>query len=351
MQYSAKKNHNHPRLSSHPAIRLFSFISAIMILFSASSQSVYALEKKMLIPGGITFGARLSYPGVMIVELWDDPSCPAKQAGLKTKDLILAVNGERVSTAEDLSEKISSSRGNTVTLTYERNGKENSINIDPIRQENQYRLGVTVRDSAAGIGTVTYIVPETGGFGGLGHGICNKESGELAPFAEGSVCQVDIKSVKKGTSGCPGEIRGAFTAKREGSMTSNTTAGVFGLYACIPQAACRDAIEAADPKELKLGKATIISTLGNDGAIEYDVEITGIFEPRANSEKGFSLKVTDSRLLERTGGIVQGMSGSPVIQNGKLVGAVTHVLVNDPTSGYGIFISTMLDAMPDMLLP
>ena len=193
------------------------------------------------------------------------------------------------------------------------------------------------------IGTVTFIT-EDGLFGGLGHGICCKESGELAPMQYGTVCEVEIKGIKKGTSGAPGEIRGAFRSLHTGRISANTRAGVFGLYAEMPTCAIYGPTEVAAPSELVIGKAKIISTLGDDGPREYEIEITSIFEPRAVNEKGFAIKVTDPALIERTGGIIQGMSGSPILQNGKLVGAVTHVMVNDPTMGYGIFIESMLKA-------
>ncbi len=321
---------------------------AFMLFFSLPADAAEPPEKQMLIPGGMTFGAKLSYPLVMIAEISEEADCPAKLSGLRTGDCIISINGEAVKTPEQLSEIIKASNGTAISVKYRRNGNEATATVIPKQQGNEFRLGITVRNSSAGIGTVTFIT-ESGTFGGLGHGICCKENGELAPMSYGQVCEVEIKGIKKGTSGAPGEIRGAFKALHAGRISANTHAGVFGLYADIPAGALYGLTEVAAPSELKTGKATVISTLGEDGPREYDIEITTIFEPRAATEKGFAIKVTDPALIERTGGIVQGMSGSPIMQNGKLVGAVTHVMVNDPTSGYGIFLTTMLSQMPDML--
>ncbi len=323
---------------------------AFMLFFSLPADAAEPPEKQMLIPGGMTFGAKLSYPLVMIAEVSVEADCPAKLAGLRAGDCIVSLNGETVKTPEQLSEIIKASNGAGITVKYSRCGNDGAVAVIPKKQGDEYRIGITVRNSSAGIGTVTFIT-ESGTFGGLGHGICCKESGELAPMSYGQVCEVEIKGIKKGTSGAPGEIRGAFKALHTGRISANTPAGVFGLYADVPQCALYGPTEVAAPSELKSGKATVISTLGEDGPKEYEIEITTIFEPRAATEKGFAIKVTDPALIERTGGIVQGMSGSPIMQNGKLVGAVTHVMVNDPTSGYGIFLTTMLEQIPELLKP
>ena len=314
-----------------------------MLLFSQPADAAEPPEKQMLIPGGMTFGAKLSYPLVMIAEVSEDSDSPARLAGLRAGDRIISLDGEAVSSPEQLANIMKRANGAAIAVKYSRNGTEETAAVIPKKVDNEYRLGITVRSSSAGIGTVTFIT-EDGLFGGLGHGICCKENGELAPMAYGQVFEVEIKGIKKGEAGSPGEIRGAFKPVHTGRISANTHAGVFGLYADLPKCALYGPTEVAEPAELKTGKATVISTLGDDGPKEYEIEITTIFEPRGVDEKGFAIKVTDPRLIERTGGIVQGMSGSPILQNGKLVGAVTHVLVNDPTNGYGIFIENMLDA-------
>lgn len=330
--------------------RIACLISALMIVFSHSAYAAEPSKGLELIPGGMTFGAKLTYPEVMISELAEDPECPARLSGLSVGDGIVSVNGVKITGPAQLAETINSAGNNAVTLEYERNGIRNTVHVVPRLTNGEWRIGITVKNSSAGIGTVTFI-SENGEFGGLGHGICCKESGKLAPLADGHVCGVEIKGIKKGCAGTPGEIRGAFNAERNGTISANTSAGVFGLYAEAPAGTLYGKTPVASPSELHLGSATIISTLGNDGPKEYRVEITSVFEPRAQTEKGFAIKITDPELIERTGGIVQGMSGSPVLQDGKLVGAVTHVMVNDPTCGYGIFITTMLDSMPELLKP
>ena len=282
---------------------------ALMLPFSLTAEAAEPPEKLMLIPGGMTFGAKLSYPLVMIAEVSEDADCPAKLSGLRAGDLILSVNGEAVKTPERLCELINASNGSAITVKYRRSGNDSTVTVIPKQHGSEYRLGITVKNSSAGIGTVTFLT-DGGAFGGLGHGICCKENGELAPMAYGQVCEVEIKGIKKGTSGAPGEIRGAFTAMHTGRISANTNAGVFGLYAEAPSCALYGLTEVAAPSELKEGRATVISTLGEDGPKEYEIEITAIFEPRAATEKGFAIRVTDPQLIERTGGIVQGMGVS-----------------------------------------
>ena len=313
---------------------------AITLLFPQGMYAAEPDEIQTAIPGGITFGARLIYPEIMIAEVSSERDCPAKLSGLEVGDLILSVNGIKISTPEELSTLINKNGSAPLKIEYMRKGEKHTASVQAVKKDGIYRIGVSVKNSSAGIGTVTFILPD-GRFGGLGHGICCKETGALAPMVSGDICEVEIRDLIRGKAGAPGEIRGVFTGKTEGVIRANTACGVYGLYAEIPSLT-QDEIEIARPSEVKAGKASIISTLGSDGPQVYEIEITEIFEPRAKSEKGFQIKVTDAKLIERTGGIIQGMSGSPIIQNGKLIGAVTHVMVGDPTSGYGIFIENML---------
>ncbi|MBE6641176.1 MAG: PDZ domain-containing protein [Ruminococcaceae bacterium] len=330
-------------------LRIACLLSALMIIFSVPVSAAGPENELTLIPGGMTFGAKLAYPAVMITELDLDPECPAAAAGLAVGDMIISVNGIKTTDPVQLTETVEKAGGEPLTVEFERDGKRQSTTIVPRSVNGKYRIGITVRNSSAGIGTVTFIT-SNGEFGGLGHGICCKENGKLAPLTDGYVCGVDIKGIKKGNAGEPGEIRGTFCNARLGRISANTACGVFGLYAVAPESP-REPMPVAALQDVKVGSATVISTLGDDGPKEYGIEITTVFEPRGGSEKGFAIKVTDPALLERTGGIVQGMSGSPIIQDGKLVGAVTHVMINDPTCGYGIFITTMLEKMPELLKP
>ena len=203
-----------------------------------------------------------------------------------------------------------------------------------------------MRDSASGIGTVTFVDPESGLFGGLGHGVCDGDTGALVPLSRGSVLSVDLKGAVRGECGKPGELRGSFTGKRLGAVVTNSECGVFGILAKAPETPYAP-MPVATAREVKEGSATVLCTLDGEGIREYAVEISHI-DHSARPTKSFTVRVTDPALLEKTGGIVQGMSGSPIIQNGKLVGAVTHVLINDPTTGYGIFIENMLNQMGNL---
>jgi stage IV sporulation protein B len=195
-----------------------------------------------------------------------------------------------------------------------------------------------LKDSTAGVGTVTYVIPETGEFAGLGHGICDIDTGKPLPLARGIVSGVNISGIKKGSPGSPGELRAGFMGGKVGILTDNRNTGVYGILSEHPDLV---PIELGKREEICEGKAHIISTLDNSGAKEYEVELSAINKSSTGS-KSFVVTVTDKALLEKTGGIVQGMSGSPIVQNGRLVGAVTQVFVNDPTRGYGIFIENML---------
>ncbi|MCQ2386251.1 MAG: hypothetical protein MJ078_06220 [Clostridia bacterium] len=204
-----------------------------------------------------------------------------------------------------------------------------------------------VRETATGIGTVTFISPETGAFGALGHGVCDSETGSLVPMSRGTVTEVELSEIVKGEKGTPGELRGYLTERKIGSVLTNTDCGVFGVFTKVPGSGTP--IPVGSSGEVKTGKASVLCASDGGEVKEYGIDITEI--RRQGQTKSFTIKVTDPELLAKTGGIVQGMSGSPILQNGKLVGAVTHVLVNDPTSGYGIFIESMLSVMPETLAP
>ena len=303
-------------------------------------------ENVSLIPGGTSFGVRLLGEGVCVVGLSDvtvggKNICPAALAGLQPKDLILEVGGKKVRTVESFKRAVEETAGKTVTVVYKREGKQCSASLTPVADESgRYTVGMWVRDSASGIGTVTFIDPETGAFGALGHGICDGESGELLPLSRGVVTEAVITGIEKGQRGVPGELKGYLKSEKKGALDKNTGCGIFGYLIETPKAA---SIPIALSSKVHTGEATIRCTLDDGKTGDYKIEITEIHGQSEN--KSFTIKVTDERLLAKTGGIVQGMSGSPIIQDGKLIGAVTHVLINDPTSGYGIFIENMLKEM------
>ena len=320
------------------------------LALGATAADINNCNDMKLIPGGIPFGVKFSVEGVVVVGFSDIDEVekihnPAYLAGLRQKDVIVRVNGKAISGASELTEAVEASGGESISLTYRRAGNEKTVSITPIfsKSENKYKTGIWVRDSGAGIGTVTYIVPETLEFAGLGHGICDGETGELIPMSRGVVTDVNISSIKKGVSGTPGEIRGHFGIERRGVLYSNTECGVYGILNAMPQD-IGNAVYLGDRNTIRCGEARILSTLENGERESYDIEITSINKD-ASGSKCFMIKIKDDDLIEKSGGIVQGMSGSPIIQDGKLVGAVTHVMISDPTVGYGIFIENMLSNM------
>ena len=297
--------------------------------------------------GGTLFGATMLTDGVPIVsidgvETDSGIKAPAYDAGLKVKDIIKEINGSAVTSTEDVTAKITESGGRSVTVTVLRGDKRKSLTLTPVRsKDGVYRAGFWIRDSAAGIGTVTYIIPETLEFGGLGHGICDGGNGSLMPLLRGSVSEVTLLSVVKGQSGAPGEIKGSFKGGKIGALTKNRTTGVYGIFASLPENT-GERIKVARRDEVSEGEALVRSSVSGKPEY-YRVKLTKL-NMDADNGKNFSVEVIDEGLLKISGGIVQGMSGSPIIQNGKLVGAVTHVLINEPTRGYGIFIENMLSA-------
>ena len=301
-----------------------------------------------LIPGGWIFGAKINSDGVIIVGTGDCKSGgitvnPSKAAGLRVKDIIKSVNGKDIDTAGELTALIENSKGTGLEIEYERDGEKRHTTLTPVADENGvYRAGIWVKDQTAGIGTVTYVEPGNLRFGGLGHGISEGDTGAVLPISYGEVYGAVLTGVKKGKYGEPGEFKGFFSRNKEGILYSNTESGVFGKLDKLP-ASAKEPISIALKDEIKEGECTVLCMPDGKTVGQYTAQIVKITDKNAKT-KNFIIKITDPQLLALTGGVVQGMSGSPVIQNGKLVGAVTHVLVNDPTRGYGIFIENMLDA-------
>ena len=331
------------------AALMVSLCVGALALEGAAAHKESNYEKIKLIPGGIPFGVKFNTDGVVVIGFCDIDNIektqnPAYLAGLRPKDIITEVDGNKITGSSELTKIIERSDGRELSLTYKRGGVEKKVTLTPVfsKSENKYKTGVWVRDTGAGIGTVTFICPETREFGGLGHGICDGETGELIPMSRGVVTDVTISKIKKGVSGAPGEIQGYFGSEKKGSVVQNTECGVFGVLTKLPEGV-GEAIPVATRDEIRVGDAEILCTLDDGARCNYKIEISSINRDSATS-KCFIIKIKDNALIEKTGGIVQGMSGSPIIQNGKLIGAVTHVMVNDPCVGYGIFIENMLSA-------
>lgn len=311
------------------------------------SISVDVVKETYVVPGGDTFGIKLYTDGVVIVgmsevDTADGEKNPAYEAGIRIGDVIMAINGKTVSTNADVGKIFSESGGDTVKLSLKRNNVGFSADFKPAKSKstNTYKAGLWVRDSTAGIGTITYYDPKTLLFGGLGHGICDVDTGKIMPLMTGDVVRVHISGVQKGAKGQPGELQGTLEDFNWGTLTSNTTQGVFGV---LNNAEVKNALPVAMCQEIQEGDAEIISCIDENGPRAYAVKIEKLHFNDNSPTKNMIVKVTDKNLLAKTGGIVQGMSGSPIIQNGKLVGALTHVFVNDPERGYGIFAENMIN--------
>ena len=306
--------------------------AVLMILYS-----VPAHASRLLVPVGEVVGLSLSEGTVTVAAFHESHGAAAREAGIQIGDEILSVDGAAVDSVGDLYDALKRS-GGTVTLRLRRSGRDRQVKLSPTATAEGPRLGVYVREGVTGIGTVTYYDPDRGTFGCLGHGISDSR-GALAPMRSGWVYDAAVESVKRGRAGEPGQLKGAVEARTPtGRLSANTAFGVFGSGVKWNG----EALPAAEPGQVREGPAQILSNVSGEEIALYDVEI---LKCRPDGEgRDLVLRVTDPELLSATGGIVAGMSGSPIIQDGRLVGAVTHVLVNDPTRGYGIFIENMLDA-------
>jgi len=307
---------------------------------------VHVVERKMVIPGGTPFGIKMFTEGVMIVGMSDiqvgtENVNPAKEAGLKVGDILTHIDGEKVTGNTDVAEYISSSGGDEICMTVNRDGALYDFHLQPIHSEydKTYKAGIWVRDSSAGIGTMTYYDPENMCFAGLGHAICDVDTGEIMPLSSGEIVDVNISGVHAGESGRPGELKGTFSSGTMGELLSNTEKGIFGVL--YDPYFGGEEVPMALKQEVEPGPAVILSTISGNKPQEFEIVIEKVNYSDTSPNKNMVVKITDEKLLSTTGGIVQGMSGSPILQDGKLVGAVTHVFVNDPTRGYGIFAENM----------
>lgn len=305
-------------------------------------------DEPVLIPCGNPFGIKLLTDGVIVVEVSGFETengfkSPASEAGIKTGDIIKTINGKKISSNDDI-EKLVSEGENELTIKLVRDDKTIFLNAKPelCSSDGSYRIGLWVRDSSAGIGTVTFYNPKTGVFAGLGHPVCDVDTGNILPLSKGEVAEVTVNGIKKGTAGAPGELLGSFSsASAIGSLELNCEDGLFGVIS--PFTPCNEAVPLGMRQEIEVGEAYIYTTVDGSKPQKYKIVIEKIDLHDTKGSKNMIVRVTDKELLDKTGGIVQGMSGSPIIQNGKLVGAVTHVFVNNPTKGYAIFADTMYE--------
>lgn len=315
--------------------------------------TVNVLPQISVIPGGQSVGVKLSTKGAMIVGISQVTGVdgrlynPALEAGIQIGDSILKLNGVPVKDSEHVASIVNSSDGKLIKLTLLRKSKEIDIKVKPIKskEDGQYKIGVWIRDSTAGVGTLTFYNPYNNTFGALGHPITDVDTGELLTVSRGVIVLSKIISVQPGARGKPGELRGLFmdTGEELGNIERNTMCGIYGKASQkLSGIASGKPIPIAFQSQIKEGPAKILTTINENEVKEYDIVIEKLTTQSRPNSKSMIIRVTDSELLQKTGGIVQGMSGSPIIQDGKLVGAVTHVFINRPDMGYGIYIEWML---------
>ena len=314
--------------------------------------NIDVLPKTTVIPVGNIAGIKLYTSGVLVVgmsEIYgvDNKAYkPYENSGIEEGDTIVSVNEDKITSTEDLIEKVNSSNGNEVKIEYIHQEKTVACSIKPAQtSNNEYKLGLWVRDSAAGVGTVSFYEPSSKTFGALGHGITDIDTEQLIDIASGEFVTTKILNIVKGQVGTPGRIQGTVdNQKNIGTIQKNTKFGIYGTVDNISSLNIDSSneMEVALRDEIKTGKAKIRCSLENGKIEEYEIQIEKIFKENNYDNKSMLIKITDEKLLDKTGGIIQGMSGSPIIQNGKFIGAVTHVLVNNPTEGYAVFGDIML---------
>lgn len=309
-----------------------------------SASRIYA------VPLGSAFGIKMYTDGVVVVRVDVVPQengslCPAQKAGIRTGDRILAVNGKAVHSNTDLAQFFIQSGGEAMRLRVRRESLTFDTVLTPVQSlsDGKYHAGIWVRDSSAGIGTLTFYVPQYGLFSGLGHAVCDVDTGQIVPLSNGEAVSAIIKGSYKGRTGAPGELCGVFGSTVVGTLIRNTESGVYGRS---PQMqSVYEKMPVALYYEVQQGEAQILTQVDDTGPKAYTVQITKLFSNPDAHQKNLIVKVTDPELIEKTGGIVQGMSGSPIIQNGMIVGAVTHVFINDPQQGFGVYAQTMVEEM------
>lgn len=295
-----------------------------------------------IIPGGETLGIEINSDGIMVIGFYQiDGKFNKGDPVIKSGDYITEVNGIRVNTVDELTEIVEDNvLEGKVEVTIKRNGKEKTSELSLIKDGEVYKTGLYVKDSITGIGTLSYIDPETKVFGALGHEIIEANTNSLVEIRSGIIFRNYITGIEKSASGVPGSKNAKFYYDTVyGKILKNTNVGIYGLYENeMPD---KELYEVGNPEEIKIGDASIYTVLDGENINQYSIEITKIDE--TSDIKNISFVINDPELIDKTGGVVQGMSGSPIIQNDKIIGAVTHVVIDNPVTGYGIFITTMLE--------
>lgn len=317
-------------------------------LINIKDVNVQVVDRRVVSLCGTPFGIKMVTDGVMVVgtgnvtDMHSQSVNPAKEAGIQEGDVILSVNGEKISSKKQLTKLFSTCGATPISITVRRGNDLQNLTVSPVKSsmDNDYHLGLWVRDSSAGIGTMTFFDPNNGCFAGLGHAICDVDTGQIMPLSQGEIVEASIIGVQAGSAGSPGQLQGAFVADSPvGQLYQNSYNGVYGKLSSLPPYS--QTIPMAQSQEVKEGPVQIMTTVEGEKPRLFEAYIEKVSLSQDEPTKNMVLRITDPELLELSGGIVQGMSGSPIIQDGMLVGAVTHVFVNDPTRGYGIFAENM----------
>ena len=342
-----KHNNNYYLGTKNVKVKLFD-------LFTVKDINVSYVKRTKVIPVGQIGGLKLYTNGVLVVGITEIKGKdnktykPYENSGIKEGDIITEVEGKKIKNTKELIKLVNNSKGEKIKIKYVKNNKEFECKIKPTKINNkEYKLGLWVRDSAAGIGTISFYEPETKKIAALGHGISDIDTGELINISNGEFITTKIVSIIKGKKGKPGKIQGIINNQKNiGQIIKNTNLGIYGIVNNNNLLSLKSKkLDVASRNEIKLGNAKILCTLNNNQINEYDIEIEKIFLNNDYDNKSMLIKVTDKELLNKTGGIIQGMSGAPIIQNNKFIGSITNVLVNDPTRGYGLFGDLMLKEM------
>lgn len=322
-------------------------------LLPVKDLTVNVIPETTVVPLGKAIGMKLYTEGVLVVGMSEiNGEKPYEGSGIETGDKIVEIDNEEISNTDELIECVNRSEGKVLEIKYISDNEEKIASIEPVKtSDNEYKLGLWVRDAAAGVGTLTFYEPSTGNFAALGHGINDVDTSELIDIASGELVTTNIIDIVKGVDGTPGEIRGTVgTGKTLGIIEKNTAFGIYGKLSddTTKTENLENEMKVANRSEIETGKAEIMCELENGKVEYYEIEIKKLFKENNENNKSMLIEITDEELIEKTGGIIQGMSGAPIIQNGKFIGAVTHVLVNDSTVGYAVFADMMIKQMREV---
>lgn len=324
--------------------------------FHQARQAVQVVSERVLVPGGQSVGIKMDVKGVLVVgleeiETEDEVVSPGYSAGIQIGDVITSIDGEPVYYAQDVAEIVNKATaeksGKALELRILRKGENFTFNVTPVKDmtNDEYKMGIWVKEKIAGIGTLTFYDPRTNIFAALGHGIYESRTGTLLNAGNGQLLRTEVKSIKEGQVGTPGEIRGIFYGNEDpiGTVLLNSQYGIYSKGEDFESFQLAQPVVMGTQEQVHEGDAYILTTINGDKVEKFDIKITKVNRQKEPDSKGMEIEVTDEKLLSYSGGIVQGMSGSPIIQDNRIVGAITHVFVNNPTKGYGIFVEWMVD--------